>query len=220
MIKRLIFDVDGTLIAGVDFMSSVVNCLKRNNLYSEENIKNFFAAMKTYEGVYDNYNTKDYLSHLGSYLGTHLDDSFLDIFFDELKFCIPKDNTKLVNAIEELSSKYELVLLTNYFKKSQLNRLNNMGIGQFFTECYGEELIKPNEMIYIRACGNNNPNECVMIGDDLNLDIEGATALGLNTIFVNSKNIPINNHEIITVSAAHEITDELIKSIRSNDLKR
>lgn len=213
MIKRLIFDVDGTLIVGVDFIESVKRTLKRFNIYSEENLENFLKAIKTYETKYNSYNKKDYLNHFGDNLGIKLTDNFLDIFFEELKDCIPSKNEKLINTIKELSEKYEMVLLTNYFGKSQLNRLNNMQIGQYFTEYYGEELIKPNKEIYIKACGKHHPSECVMIGDDLVLDIKGAKEQGLNAIFVNSKNIDIESKDIIKVDKVEEITIDLINNI-------
>ena len=213
MVKRLIFDVDGTLIVGVDFIESVKRTLKRFNIYSEENLENFLKAIKTYETKYNSYNKKDYLNHFGDNLGIKLTDNFLDIFFEELKDCIPSKNEKLINTIKELSEKYEMVLLTNYFGKSQLNRLNNMQIGQYFTEYYGEELIKPNKEIYIKACGKHYPSECVMIGDDLVLDIKGAKEQGLNAIFVNSKNIDIESKDIIKVDKVEEITIDLINNI-------
>ena len=76
-----------------------------------------------------------------------MDEHFFSIFFDELKSCVPLENKNLRNSITDFSRKYELVLLTNYFKESQLNRLHKMGISNLFLECYGEELIKPNDEI-------------------------------------------------------------------------
>lgn len=213
MIKRLIFDVDGTLITGTTFDQAINETLKKLNLYSEENAKRFFSGIATYEDNFNNYNTNDYLHYMENALGCILPNNFLDIFFEELKFIIPTKNIELIHSIEKLSEKYELVLLTNFFKKSQLNRLNNMGIGHFFTECYGEELLKPNTDAYLNACGNNKPNECVMIGDNINLDIKSAQQVGLNTIFVNSKNISINDLNCIIVNSVLEINDKLIEMI-------
>lgn len=99
MIKRLIFDVDGTLITGVNFVEAINNTLKKLNVYLEEKI---------------------FAQRLFKY------------FFEELKTVIPSKNESLIKTINELSNKYELVLLINYFSESQLNRLNNMGIGHFF----------------------------------------------------------------------------------------
>ena len=106
-----------------------------------------------------------------------------------------------------------MVLLTNYFSQSQINRLNNMGIGKFFTECYGESLIKPYYNSYISACGKNKPSECVMIGDDFLLDVENAAKAGLNTIWVNSKNLKNDTTNTVMVKKVEEITEEMIEGL-------
>lgn len=213
MIKRLIFDVDGTLITGVNFISSIEATLKKLGFYSEDNVKVFLETIPSYEKLFNNYNKIDYINYFGKVLGVKLDDSFLNIYFDELKKCVPLENEKTKAAISELSRKYELVLLTNYFKESQLNRLHTMGINDLFSECYGEELIKPNDEIYLKACGNYDPNECVMIGDDPYLDIEKAKNLGINTIFVNSKGLSFNSSNTLVVNNVGEISVDLIESI-------
>ena len=133
MIKRLIFDVDGTLITGVNFISSIEATLKKLDFYSEENVMIFLEAISSYEKVFNNYNKRDYTSHFENALGIKLGDNFLNIFFDELKKCVPLENEKLKTSIGELSKSYELVLLTNYFKESQLNRLCTMGINNLFS---------------------------------------------------------------------------------------
>lgn len=213
MIKRLIFDVEGTLITGVDIIVAIENTLKKVGLYNEDNVKGFLNGINTYEEKFNNYNFADYTKYIAQEIKEELPINFLDIFFEELKSAIPSENENLINTISMLSQKYELVLLTNYFKKSQLNRLNNMGIGQFFIECYGEELIKPNLNAYIMACGNNKPEECVMIGDNISLDIEYAKKAGLNTIFVNSKNISNQDIKAVTVKSVTQINDRLIEEL-------
>lgn len=212
MIKRLIFDVDGTLIQGVDFILSVSKTLKKMGCYSEENVKLFFNGINTYEQLYDNYNLIDYTQHMGNAINKKLPENFVQTFFDELKTCIPPRNELLIDNIHKLSQQYELVLLTNYFAQSQLNRLNNMGIGKYFSECYGEKIIKPNKQAYLSACGNRKPNECVMIGDDIYLDITRAKQEGLNTIFVNSKKIEVKPEIGLVVNSVEEISKKMISS--------
>ena len=212
MIKRLIFDVDGTLIQGVDFILSVSKTLKKMGCYSEENVKLFFNGINTYEQLYDNYNLINYTQHMGNAINKKLPENFVQTFFDELKTCIPPRNELLIDTIHKLSQQYELVLLTNYFAQSQLNRLNNMGIGKYFSECYGEKIIKPNKQAYLSACGNRKPNECVMIGDDIYLDITRAKQEGLNTIFVNSKKIEVKPEIGLVVNSVEEISKKMISS--------
>lgn len=212
MIKRLIFDVDGTLIQGVNFILSVSKTLKKMGCYSEENVKLFFNGINTYEQLYDNYNLIGYTQHMGNAINKKLPENFVQTFFDELKTCIPPRNELLIDTIHKLSQQYELVLLTNYFAQSQLNRLNNMGIGKYFSECYGEKIIKPNKQAYLSACGNRKPNECVMIGDDIYLDITRAKQEGLNTIFVNSKKIEVKPEIGLVVNSVEEISKKMISS--------
>lgn len=213
MIKRLIFDVDGTLITDVNFIPCIEATLKKLGFYSEENVRLFLEAISSYEKAFNSYNNADYISYFGNALGVKLDDCFLNIFFDELKTCVPLENKKIKATIRMLAQNYELVLLTNYFKESQLNRLCTMGIGNLFSECYGEELIKPNDEVYLQACGNHKPNECIMIGDDPYLDIEKAQKLGMNTILVNSKELSFDNFHTIVVNKVEEISIDLIESI-------
>lgn len=220
MIKRLIFDVDGTLITNVNFVKAINNTLKKLGVYSKENTKNFLEGIKTYENNYDNYNIDDYTYHISNAINKELSKNFLNIFFEELKNVIPRKNEILFKNIKELSDKYELVLLTNYFSESQLNRLNNMNIGHFFIECHGEKLIKPNIEAYITACGNNTPSECVIIGDDIFLDIEQAQKVGLNTIFVNTKNIKNYNVKTFEVLKVEEINVDLINAIEAKEVKK
>lgn len=218
MIKRLIFDVDGTLICGVNFINSVSETLKKLGVYSEDNVKAFLDGIKTYEQSYDNYNVIDYTIHMGNTINTTFSENFIPTLFSELKTCIPPRNPKLIDTIKRLSQNYEMVLLTNYFAESQLNRLNNMGIGEYFIECYGEHSIKPNREAYLKACGNNRPSECVMIGDDVFLDIRRAKEEGLNTIFVNSRGIDIKSDIGITVSSVEEISENIISELSEKDV--
>ena len=187
-IKRLIFDVDGTLITNVNFFSAIENSLKIVNLFSEKIANDFLNATKTYENFYNNYNFEDYLNYLSKEIKRKLPENFMKIFFNELKKIVPKKNEKLIESIKKLSKDFELVLLTNYFSESQMNRLNEMKIGKFFSEIYGEKLIKPNLKIFADACGKNKPNECVMIGDDFNKDIIPAKKIGIHTIFISDEN--------------------------------
>ncbi len=213
MIKRLIFDVDGTLIQGVKFINSVEETLKKLGVYTEENVQLFLNGIKTYEQFYNNYNVTDYTKHMEIAINRTLPANFISTFFDELKMCIPPRNELLIDNIQKLSQEYELVLLTNYFAESQLNRLNNMEIGKYFSEYYGEYIIKPNREAYLNACGDKKTSECVMIGDDIYLDIIRAREEGLKTIFVNSKGIETESEIGIVVNSVEEISYNLISKL-------
>ena len=73
-----------------------------------------------------------------------------------------------------------------------------------------EKLIKPNMDAYLNACGEHKPHECIMIGDDTELDILRAKQAGLNTIFVNAKRMNVSSRLGVVVSHAEDITDKTI----------
>lgn len=201
MIKRIIFDIDGTLIKGVNFKQYVSNALKQYGIDDIEQTSKFIANIKTYEEKYSSYNRALYLAHFSNVLGVKLNSDFLEIFFNELKDAVPEDSSKVKDMLDSLTD-YELVLLSNYFEESQRNRLTTMGINDYFTEYYGEKIIKPNTEVYNQAKGIYTPQECIIVGDDKILDIEIPQSLGFKTIYVN---------ETGNVKTVEEITPQLVK---------
>ena len=152
MIKRLIFDIDGTLITGVSFDKAITNSLLEFGIFSEENQQKFIYAISTYENYHKEYEQNQYLQYFSQTLGCNLDKNFLNTFFRNLgMYAIPDDNQELIETIDQLSRKYELVLLSNYFEKSQRGRLEHIGIDKYFSEYYGEKICKPDRQAYIDA---------------------------------------------------------------------
>ena len=67
---------------------------------------------------------------------------------------------------------------------------------------------------FLMLFGLHRPSECVMIGDHLELDINGAKKCGINTIWVNSKKIENNNNiQTISVNNINEISQNLIEGL-------
>ena len=85
---------------------------------------------------------------------------------------------------------YSLHLLTNGFEKTQHNKLVYSGLKPFFKEVItseGSNSLKPSKEIFefaIQKCCTN-VNECVMIGDNLEVDILGAMNAGIDQVYVN-----------------------------------
>lgn len=210
MIKRLIFDVDGTLICNVNLKTAFSNALKKYGIYSINNVNNYLLNLPLYEQKYNSYNKQTYLKYFSEVLNKELKEDFLDILFFELKHLVSNDGSKIKVMLEKFYGKYELVILSNYFSISQKNRLEEMGISKYFTDYYGEKSIKPNKQSYIDACGDNLPCECVMIGDNLDLDINGALKNGLKVVYVNNGK-KINNKNILEINEVSQLTEEMIK---------
>ena len=100
-------------------------------------------------------------------------------------------NPKVNKVLEYLSSKYELVVLTNWFQECQAKRLESANMLKYFKEVIGgDKYIKPNPNSYLTACGPYRPDECLMIGDNLELDVLGALNAGLQAIYLSNSQKP------------------------------
>jgi putative hydrolase of the HAD superfamily len=88
---------------------------------------------------------------------------------------------------------YILHLITNGFEKVQQHKLTKSNIDHFFTEMITSEVsnsLKPNKEIFdyaLHKTGANTENS-IMIGDNLDADIQGGINAGLDTVFVNHIN--------------------------------
>lgn len=100
---------------------------------------------------------------------------------------------------------YSLHLITNGFEKTQWNKLKNSGMNHFFSEVITSEAsnsVKPDKEIFEYALlkANAEKKESIMIGDNLDADIQGAINAGMDNIFVNHIN------EIPRVTPTYTVT--------------
>ena len=85
---------------------------------------------------------------------------------------------------------YSLHLVTNGFEKTQQNKLMYSGLRPFFTEIItseGSGSLKPNKEIFQFALDKccAAASECIMIGDNIEVDIIGAMNAGIDQVYVN-----------------------------------
>ena len=184
MIKRIIFDIDGTLIRESNFRTFITEVFKNYGIEDIDKINLFIANISEYEHYYNCYDRNLYLKFFSNIIGIKLDYNFLKILFQEAKKSIP-NNSILIRKMLSTLSEYELVLLSNYFEESQRNRLTAMGINDYFSEYYGEKIIKPNKQVYMESKRKNEPEECLIVGNDKQLDIDIPKSLGFKTLYVN-----------------------------------
>ncbi len=200
MIKRIIFDIDGTLITGIDFSEYISTALSLYGINDYKKTEIFVSNVDEYENTYSSYDRDLYLNFFSNKLGVKLDYDFLGIFFQQLRYAVPRNPQPIKKMLSGLQ-KYELVLLSNYFEESQRNRLTEMGINDYFGEYHGEKMIKPNELSYRGSQGIYNPGECLIVGDNKKLDVEIPKSLGFKTLHVN---------EIGDIKSVTEISPALI----------
>ena len=93
--------------------------------------------------------------------------------------------------LEYLTTKgYQLHLITNGFEKVQWSKLNNSGLNKYFKHIITSEAsnsLKPKKAIFDYALNKAGATlkESIMLGDNLDADIQGAFNAGMDCIFVN-----------------------------------
>lgn len=182
MYKRIIFDLDNTLIMWKkEYIKGLDNTIKYFNLDIDSNVID--KIIDSLEYKYERISKEILLDEINEICNVNLDISFVDKLFEEQSKLSEIDD-EVITTLEYLSNKYELVVLTNYFKEVQVNRLKNAQLEKYFKEVIGgdEVLLKPRKESFQFACGNYEKFECLMVGDNYDMDIIGALNYGIDVI--------------------------------------
>ncbi len=115
--------------------------------------------------------------------------------------------------LQYLSSKYKLYLVTNGFKEVQYLKIKNCNIEQFFEGVFTSEEVgcnKPNRQYFefVLEKTGATPENSIIIGDDMEVDIKGAAKLDIDTIWFNNNNETSEftpNYEVKTLKEIVEI---------------
>ncbi|MFN7115719.1 MAG: YjjG family noncanonical pyrimidine nucleotidase [Saprospiraceae bacterium] len=116
-----------------------------------------------------------------------------------------------IEILEYLTSRgYVLHLVTNGFEQVQHRKLANCNLRAYFQEVITSEAsnsLKPNRAIFDYALARSGAavHESIMIGDNLDADIQGGRNAGLDTVFVNHLNIPVPIEPTYTVHHLREL---------------
>lgn len=203
MIKKIVFDLDNTLIMWNDeYWNSLNKTLEKLNIKYDNNIiLKLREAVDNYENEYNIYNKQYMKECMEKHTKIDLPNNFIDTWIEYLKECVPTNLEEgLIETLDYLKNKYELVVLTNWFTDQQKERLKNTNILSYFDEVIGTDnvLNKPNKEPFIKACYPYELNECIMIGDNLNVEIIPALNIGMNVILFDYKNKYNGNIKKIT----------------------
>lgn len=112
---------------------------------------------------------------------------------EKVKHMVPYPNA--IEMLKKLKNNYLLAILTDAPRKKALQRLELMGIKDFFDaiithEDSGEK--KPHELPFRKTLEilKAKPSEALMVGDSLARDIAGAKKLGMKTVFAKYGQFP------------------------------
>jgi putative hydrolase of the HAD superfamily len=109
--------------------------------------------------------------------------------------------------LDYLHPRYPMTIVTNGFDEIQTAKIQSAGIGHYFREVVTSQRAgnkKPSRKIFEFALQQtgHTPETAVMIGDNLQTDIAGATGAGIDTIYYNPAQTPHQSrvtHEIKTL---------------------
>lgn len=209
MIKKIIFDLDNTLLfISPEWEQSYQKFIDKYNLNITP--KKLYSCIGTFEKNINNVlvTNKMMCEYINSILPISLtEDMFIELL--DVYKNIPLLNTDIVyNVLEYLSHKYELIAYTNWFSKNQKDRLKTYSLDKFFSRIYGwDDLeIKPSKTGIEKIIENNNINEYVFIGDNIEFDLKVPYDMGMDTIFFNRKSIKQRQFkEVFSIEEIKEI---------------
>ncbi len=185
--KRIVFDIDNTLLMfNEDYIKEYAKLLDKLGYgYDLDRAYDIYDVIGEYEK--DGYILED--KHLLSYINDKLNTNYDMRLIKELNYHIANYWTDPVSdevkdTLDYLSHKYELYVLTNYYTDVQAKRLEVVGIKKYFNKIIGGDLvkIKPHPEAYYKASEELDIKDCLMIGDRLPYDYEGALKVGMPAI--------------------------------------
>lgn len=192
--KKIIFDLDNTLMMfDKKYINSYCKVLKNNNFDSNyDQALSLFESVDRYEKQGKKYNKQDLLDFVNKDLNKNYKMKLVDEILDIIGTCwINPVSLELVDTLKYLSTKYELYVLTNWFTAPQAKRLENVGILKYFKKVVGADMVSPKPALeaFSYIIKDTNLKDCMMIGDNIDIDIKGALNAGIKTILYDYKNI-------------------------------
>lgn len=201
--KHLFFDLDNTLWDFERNSHETFNELYHNHLLKNKKIPSVDAFIQVYTGhntrlwsLYrDNLISKEELRDTRFLITLKefgIDDTVLaNNLSEEYIYRSPRKGILFpgtIETLELLKNRFQLHIITNGFEEIQHIKLEFSGLNKYFrclitSEQAGSK--KPDAGIFNYALKQAKalPEESLMIGDDLDVDIIGANAVGMDTIF-------------------------------------
>ena len=211
MIKRVIFDIDNTLIMWKqEYYNEIKNILDDLNIeYTENDYNDIKKALSQYENEYYTFDRKLMYEYINKYTKKQYPFEFINNVIERWGSCVPeKIEDNIIKTLEYLKNKYELVILTDWYAEPQAKRLEKLGILKYFLDVYSPEQEvkrKPFKEAFDNAIGKNKPEECIMIGDNFERDIKGALKAGLQAIYYTPLKKRDENDNYYTINKLEEL---------------
>lgn len=139
------------------------------------------------------------LSEVFGLMSHEVSDDVIDLLSHEYIEYLPQFNNLYDGSqdlLDYLKPKYRLHIITNGFASVQQRKLENSNIGHYFEHVINSETVgvkKPNPYIFETAISlaGTQKEKALMIGDNIEADIEGALNAGIDALFFNEFRVPV-----------------------------
>lgn len=139
--------------------------------YPKYDLKTLSDYFKSYGFTLSEEDIKGWMIHNGETIKDEIVEGVIDLF-DYLK-----------------SNNKDIVILTNWFSKTQIPRLKRTGLYDYVDKfVFGDDSMKSNIESFKLAIGNTNKEDCIMIGDSIKSDKLGAINAGIDYYIVDNEN--------------------------------
>jgi len=185
-IKAIGFDVDGTLYHTPDAMSVEVGKIlitKAAEALSKDPDDLAEEYLKRRDEYWSNTQTLNSFGLDGERIFQEVWDSIA------VEKYVAKD-MRLAKMITQLKKKYKLFIVTNGSGHQVERKMTHLGLDYHDFDpriyCYDQGWVKPEPAPFLAAMESLDmkPEEIVYVGDRVDVDIEGASAVGMKTIFI------------------------------------
>lgn len=132
---------------------------------------------------------------------------------DDYLLLSPKKNHLFPHAhetLDYLQAKYKLHIITNGFEEAQYIKLDSADLSKYFDEIIISEQTgfkKPDVNIFYHAAekATATAEECLMIGDGLEVDVVGARNAGWDTVYFNPHKIQHEENTTFEIESLDEL---------------
>ncbi|WP_141499993.1 YjjG family noncanonical pyrimidine nucleotidase [Paenibacillus luteus] len=198
--KILLFDLDDTLL---DFRANESDSLKKlfqqyGYTFSDELFHLYNSVNKQLWGQYENgsitldivLNSRfsETMLKLGKVVnGVEWEDFYRKLLGDGAQILIEG----ALDVCRQLSESHRLFVITNGITRTQIKRLKQSGLYDFFEEIFDSQSIgyqKPSIEFFdyvMNQIPNSNKQDTLIIGDSLNTDIKGGQLSSIDTCWIN-----------------------------------
>ena len=202
---RFIFDLDYTILIPDwskedDYLRERIPIEEQERFFQEKQ-----RILNEYEQLYPKYDFKtlsDYLKKYGFTVSEetiegwmyHNGETIIDQTVDGVK--------ELFKYLKENGKK--IIILTSWFSGTQIPRLKRAGLYDYIDEIVaGEHAMKPSPESFELAAGKTPKDKCLVVGDSVKSDKEGAEAVNIDCYLVDKEHTIRDLYNMLLASKEH-----------------